>query len=84
MTPATTLAPATAPCADVAAGDGVVVAGGRHAGRPGVLVRSAATHQRHHVVRLAGGAITRVSTAYVHHSGCPVVSTGWIRCNRPR
>ena len=57
-------------CATVGAADPVVVAGGRHSGRAGVLLRTAAAHQGHHVVRLSCGTTTRISMAYVHRAGC--------------
>lgn len=72
----TTLVRSTASpsCTAVGADDEVTVTAGRHAGTVGVLVRAAAAHQAHHVVRLAGGSQVRISVVYVHRAGCPVLA----------
>lgn len=52
-------------------GDAVVVRGGSHDGRRGVLVAVASALQRHHLVRPDGAsAAIRVGTAFVHRVGC--------------
>ena len=59
-------------CETVGVDDRVVVVGGRHTRAVGVLIRAAAPHQRHHVVRLPCGSHARISMAFIHHAACPL------------